>query len=175
MPFHKAIMMIGSGANGKSTVLRLLKSFLGETDCSAVSLQDLCKNRFAAAQLYHKLANICADLPSDGIENSGKFKTLTGDDFVNAEFKFQKAFCFENYAKLAFSANQIPKTQDDTIAYFRRWIIAAFNQVFLGKNCDPTIIKKLTTEKELSGLLNLTLEGLNRILLNGGFQRQRNY
>jgi putative DNA primase/helicase len=52
----------GSGDNGKSVFLKLLKMFLGSENVSHASLQELSDDRFAAADMYGKLANICADL-----------------------------------------------------------------------------------------------------------------
>ena len=37
------------------------------------------------------------------------------------------------------------------------------------KLADPSIIDKITTKEELSGLLNLALDGLDRLRANGGF------
>ena len=55
-----AYMLVGSGANGKSTYLNLLQEFLGKENVSNVSLQELCEDRFKVAQLVGKLANIYA-------------------------------------------------------------------------------------------------------------------
>jgi putative DNA primase/helicase len=169
MPFHKAVLLVGDGANGKSTFQELIKNFLGPENVSNVALQDVCENRFASSQLFGKLANLCADLPHKAIASSGRFKMLTGGDTISAEFKHKPAFNFMNYAKMIFSANAIPQVSEDTLAFFRRWIILVCNRVFLGKNCDPKILEKLTTPQELSGLLNYALEGLKRLLANGTF------
>jgi P4 family phage/plasmid primase-like protien len=169
MPFHKAVMLIGEGANGKSTFLSLLKAFLGAENTAHATLQDLCNSRFASAQLFGKLANLCADLPGTAIASSGSFKTLTGADTISAEFKHKPAFNFMNYAKMLFSANKIPEVTEDTLAFFRRWLILICQNIFLGENCDPKILEKITTPQELSGLLNYALEGLKRLLEKGQF------
>jgi len=44
-------------------------------------------DRFSAARLYGKLANICPDLPSDRLSSSAIFKAITGCDRITAEFK----------------------------------------------------------------------------------------
>jgi P4 family phage/plasmid primase-like protien len=167
--FEKAFMLIGDGANGKSTFLNLLQIFLGRLNFSNVTLQEICTNRFAAANLYGKMANISADLPKTAISTSGRFKMLTGRDMINAEFKHKNSFQFLNTAKLWFSCNEFPQTTEETLAYIRRWKIFNCPNVFLGANCDPKILEKLTTPAELSGFLNWILEGLKRLLENGGF------
>lgn len=165
----KALMLVGEGSNGKSTFLNLIKEFLGKENVSGRSLQDLEENRFAKADLHHKLANIYADLPDRALWRTGTFKMLTGRDLIAAERKFQQGFTFENYAKLLFSANKVPEAYDDTQAFFRRWIIIVFPNQFVNDKADPYILKKLTTPEELSGLLNLAIEGLKRLLKNGTF------
>jgi putative DNA primase/helicase len=166
-PIQKAIMLVGDGANGKSTFLALLCSFLGTENISSVSLQDLERNRFASSSLYRKLANIYADLPSVALRNPGLFKMLTGGDTLPGEKKFKNPFFFVNFAKLIFSANQVPFVEDESIAFFRRWIIINFPNKFEGDKANPMILQELTTEDELSGFLNLVLQGLKKVLTNG--------
>jgi P4 family phage/plasmid primase-like protien len=168
-PYHKALALVGEGANGKSTFLGLVKNFLGIENVSGKGLVDLESNRFAKASLFGKLANIYADLSDDTLQRTGTFKMLTGGDVIEAEKKFRDSFTFVNYAKLLFSCNKLPEVYDNTDAFFRRWIIIVFPKVFKGDNCDPNILEKLTTPGELSGLLNIALEGLKRILENDGF------
>jgi phage/plasmid-associated DNA primase len=98
---------------------------------------------------------------------------LTGRDLIAAEKKFSQTFNFANYAKLLFSANKVPEANDDTSAFFRRWIIIVFPKAFTGSNADPYILEKLTTEAELSGLLNLALAGLRRLLNTGQFSHSK--
>lgn len=64
-PFQKAFMFVGEGANGKSTLLAAIREFLGRENVSAVELQTLAENRFAAARLDGMLANIAPDLSAD--------------------------------------------------------------------------------------------------------------
>ncbi|RLI82035.1 hypothetical protein DRP04_04855 [Archaeoglobales archaeon] len=168
-PIQKAFMFIGDGANGKSTLLGLFLAFLGPENCSSISLQALVEDKFASAELYGKLANIYADLPDEALRNTGIFKMVTGGDIITAQRKFQHPFQFINYAKLIFSANKLPEVRDETDAFFRRWIIVNFPNKFEGDKADKNLLKKLTTPQELSGLLNLALNGLKRLLERGEF------
>jgi putative DNA primase/helicase len=123
--------------------------------------------RFATAELYGKLANIDADLSKEALKNTGIIKKLTGGDYIPAEKKFRPPFQFVNHAKLLFSANEIPITEDETDAYFSRLIIINFPNQFLGNKADPNLIRKLTTDEELSGLLRIILRRLPRVLKEG--------
>lgn len=168
--YPKAMMLVGEGQNGKSTLLNLFVKFLGEDNVSHASLQSLCNNRFASADLHQKLANIHADIPQQALKYTGMFKQLTGNDRIRSERKHQDSFRFRNHAKLFFSTNKVPETSDDTLAFFERWIIISCNNTFLpGQNRDPHILDKITTPEELSGLLNWALKGLRRLREKGEF------
>ncbi len=171
MLFNKATLLVGSGANGKTKLLALIKALLGKDNVSALTLQDMCQNRFSLAVLYGKLANICGDLPSKKLEHTGGFKLGTGDDTIHAEIKNKMPFPFVNTAKIFFGCNVIPPISEaeDCHAFFRRWIILECSNIFEGKKADKHILEKLTTPAELSGFLNFALEGLKRLLENGDF------
>lgn len=168
-PIQRAILFIGEGANGKSTFLRLLRQFLGGSNCVGISLQAFSANRFATARLYGKLANIYPDLPATKLIDSSFLKALTGGDAITAEDKYQKSFEFVNRSKQLFSANKPPVIEDDTMALWRRMIIIDFPYTFTGKKADQGLLQKLTTPDELSGLLNLAIEGLKRLREEGDF------
>ncbi len=171
--FNKAFMLYGTGKNGKSTLLNLLTAFLGEENISTASLQEACYNKFARIRLYGKLANIHDDLPNAKVTSTGYFKMLTGEGRVHADIKHKEGFDFKNSAKMIFSANELPKSEDTTFAFFRRWETINFNNVFDGKDCDINLLEKITTPKELSGLFNWSLNGLKRLLKNEGFSSSK--
>jgi putative DNA primase/helicase len=169
-PFHILLFFNGTGRNGKGVMLTVIKRVLGFQNISGESLHRILENRFAVAELYGKLANIDADLSTDALRNTGTLKKLTGGDPIPAERKFQRPFKFVNYAKLIFSANEIPHTPDETDAFFARPIIINFpNQFIMGANADPYLADKITTDKELSGLLQIVLQRLPRVLKHGVF------
>jgi len=170
---QKAVMFLGEGSNGKSTMIELIRTFLGRENTAAIPLQELTENRFASASLYGKLANLSADLPSSAIKKSGFFKMLTGGDTITAEKKFKDHFEFLPTAKLIFSANELPMTLDTTTAFFRRWILVNFPNTFEGEKRDPNILEKLTTSQELSGFFNIVLEHLKRLLTRGEFSNSK--
>lgn len=167
--FHKAFLLQGPGRNGKTTLLNLLQRLLGKRNTANVSLGELSSDRFAAAQLFGKLANVFADLPAEALRETGKFKALTGGDKITAQRKFQSPFEFTNYAKLMFSCNYVPITHDLSPAFFSRWIIIRFPNTFEGERANPRLLDELCSEEELSGLLNLAVKGLHRLLENKAF------
>jgi putative DNA primase/helicase len=166
-PVAAALLLVGGGSNGKSTLISLIKALLGPSNIATCSLQELEYNHFAKADLVGKLANLFADLSDVALKSTGVFKMLTGGDPITAERKYGQRSPFVNYAKLVFSANKVPMAYDDSDAFFRRFIIVKFPMTFNKRTADARLLEKLTTEEELSGLLNWGLEGLRRLMDNG--------
>ena len=168
--YEKAVMLVGPGPNGKGVFIKVIEALIGHENTSHVTLQDLDNDRFASAGLYCKMVNTFADLKSQKLTSTGMFKTLVSGDSIRAQHKFCKPFSFRNYATLVFSANKIPETDDKSYAYYRRWLILAFEKVFEDEQKDVKKIHKLTTPEELSGLLNLALIALKQLRKNNGFK-----
>lgn len=183
-PISKAFMFLGSGANGKSRLILLLKSFVGAENCSGESLDHIQKNDFATSNLFKKLLNLAGDMNANTLNDTKSFKEITGGDRISADRKFKTPVYFHNYAKLCNSCNDLPKTNDLTDGFFRRWILITFPNKFVPKNeykklgkkerenvyvADEQIIEKITSKEEMSGLLNWALEGLDRLLEKGCF------
>ena len=85
---QKAILLLGSGGNGKSVYLRLVTALIGTANVSVKPLQNLESERFALGELYGKLANICSDLPGESMRGTSVFKSVTGGDMLSGEYKF---------------------------------------------------------------------------------------
>lgn len=169
---QKAILLLGPGGNGKSVWLRLLIAFLGKINTSGLSLHKLEADRFAASRLYGKLANICPDLPSEHLAGTSMFKAITGGDPITGEYKFRDSFEFTPYARLVFSANNAPRSQDSSQGFFDRWVVILFGRSFRGTADEiPSSVldARLQAPRELSGLLNKALDALPRIDGKCGF------
>lgn len=167
---RKAFILIGDKANGKSTYLDMIKTLLGDENTSALDLNEL-GDRFKTAELFGKLANIGDDIGDEFIPNPAIFKKLTSGDRLNAERKGQDPFDFNSYAKLLFSANNIPRIKDKSGAVIDRLIIIPFNATFSPNDpdFDPYIKYKLRSDECMTYLINIGLKGLKRVIANRKF------
>ncbi|MCE4024673.1 phage/plasmid primase, P4 family [Microbacterium sp. Au-Mic1] len=125
-PLSTAILLLGPGGTGKSTFLRVLEEMLGRENIATESLKSLSENRFAAASLYGKTANILGDLDDSYLKDASLFKAITGGDTLTAERKYRDSFPFRPYAVPVFSANKVWRSSDDSDGYFRRWTVLPF-------------------------------------------------
>lgn len=169
--YQKGFMFYGSGANGKSTILDLIKAFIGNGNYVSIDLEDLTRGRFNAAELENKLANIGDDLNNSKIENTGELKRILAGNAMQVERKSERPFQLEQYATQIFSANAIPRTSDTTFGFYRRWCFIPLNATFTKDDADfdPGIKEKITTPTALSYLFNLALSGARRLMQNNGF------
>lgn len=167
---RKSIILTGEKENGKSTFLSMLETLLGHENIAGLDLKELGE-RFKTAQLFGKLANIGDDIGDEFIPNPAIFKKLSSGNMVNVEFKGEDPFDFSSYAKLIFSANDIPRIKDKSGAVLSRLVIIPFNARFSpdDPDFDPYIKYKLITPEVMEYLILLGIEGLKRILNNQQF------
>lgn len=116
------LIMTGDGKNGKSRIIEMFQYFIGDENYSTAPLKDLVEKQFAKSSLLNKHLNACGDIGGDFFKESAELKGLTGGDTIYAEFKGENGFSFENFARLLFSANKLPKFKDDTEAITSRML-----------------------------------------------------
>lgn len=169
---RKSFILIGDKANGKSTFLDMIKTLLGDENTAALDLKEL-GDRFKTAELFGKLANIGDDIGDEFIANPAVFKKLCSGDRVNVERKGRDPFDFNNYSKLLFSANNIPRIKDKSGAVIDRLIIVPFDAKFSPNDpdFDPYIKYKLRSNEAMEYLIQLGLTGLKRVLENRKFTK----
>lgn len=168
--FKKAVVMVGVPGTAKTTTINMAYQFVGQSNYCSVSIDkmDSEKNRFTAVKLDGKLANICDEMPKISPTNIDTFKVSTGGGTFYVEDKGRAGYFMTNNAKMLFAANELPSI-DESIAesFFSRIVLLEFTKVFLEP--DPSFKNKIYSNKELSGLLNHALEGLQRLLDNDGY------
>lgn len=168
----KAFILTGSGSNGKSTYLNMIKVMLGKRNVSVLDMKKLA-DRFSTVMMYGKLANIGDDISDNFLDDSSEFKKIVTGETIDAEQKGQPKFEFDPYVKLIFSANNIPRIGKgrDSSAIIRRLTIIPFNAKFSQSDPDyvPFIGDRLKEQEAIEYLIILAVAGLKRVLLNKQF------
>ena len=123
---QKAFLLVGEGRNGKSTYLDLIKAILGRANITSVSLKDLAGN-FRTSMLVNKLASLAGDISNQPLTESDMFKSIVVGEDVTLERKFKDAFSDSVYATLFFAANNLPRSNDTSFGFYRRFCIIPFN------------------------------------------------
>jgi len=159
---EKALILYGTGANGKSVFFEVVNALLGTDNVSSYSLQSLTNdNGYFRAKLANKLVNYASEI--NGNLEASIFKQLVSGEPVEARLPYGQPFILKQYAKLIFNCNELPKDVEHTNAYFRRFLIIPFDVTIPPHEQDKNLHTKII-EKELSGVFNWVLQGLNRLL-----------
>jgi len=168
-PLHKAILLYGSGRNGKGTFIRLARMLVGHNNISAVTPQALDSSQFSSAQLYGKLANLVGDVDPRIFKSTEQFKQLTGGDYMMAQHKHKDPFTFRCRALMIAAFNALPRTADTTEGFFSRWLVVPFSRFFPAGRADVRLIDRLTAQANLQGLLRMAVGGLQQVMQRGSF------
>jgi P4 family phage/plasmid primase-like protien len=187
--YEKSFMFLGTGRNGKGKTVELMKRFLGPENCANIPIQKFETDPYSISELHNKMVNLGADIDNTSLDKTGTFKSLTGRDTISAQRKFLPMIHFTNYSKMVFCANELPRTHDQTDAFWDRWILLEFPYKFVKREdfdstpekdrqnlkiMDPEIIEKISDPDEMSGLLNWALEGLHNLSHQKGFSYSKN-
>lgn len=169
-PMNRLFCFIGSGLNGKSKFLELLRKFLGPHNCSSTELDILLKSRFEITRLYKKLICQMGETNFNEMNNTSTLKKLTGGDLIGFEYKNKTPFEAINYAKIIISTNNLPTTTDKTTGFYRRWLIIDFPNEFTEK----VDILKTIPESEYENLAFKSISVLKNLLLKRQFHNEGN-
>lgn len=168
---HKAFLLVGAGANGKSTLIKLMTALLKPENVSTVSLHALEEDRWGPAQVFGKAANLHSDLPIRALQSSERFKSITAGDRMSGERKYRDAFDFLPTATLVVAMNELPRSVDKTKGFFRRLEIINFPNEFSGAAArnQTELLADLTAPAELSGLAYCAISTYLQARARGAF------
>lgn len=153
-------LLYGSGANGKSTFLNVLRDLLGtyagNTPFSTFEFIDRNAQTNDIAALAG-LRLVTSSETRDGAKlNEARIKSITGGDPITARFLNHEFFTFHPHFKLWLAVNHKPSVNDDSHGFWRRLRLIPFTQRFDPKQ-EPELPEIL--KSELPGILAWALEG----------------
>ncbi len=166
LKLEKTLILLGSGANGKSVVFEVINALLGRDNVSNVSLESLGGDQHYRAIIANKLLNYAPEI--SGRLKADKFKQLTSGEPIEARLPYGQPMILEGYARLAFNCNDLPTDVEHSEAFFRRFLIIPFPVTIHESRRDPSLASKIIA-RELGGVFNWLLAGLERLLAQGGF------
>lgn len=156
-----AFFFIGSGANGKTTLLEVLRHVFGSY-ASSVNYNMIIKDNKLSHEeqvnLIGKRLAIINEYPNNNKINLSIFKQLTGNDTIGFEYR-QKQIEFINKSKLIIVCNTFPHIEDFTNSFWRRCHILPFNKNITQKTRD--LFMSETLKQEAQGILNWCIQGYN--------------
>ena len=169
--YQKAFIFVGSGSNGKSTILEMIMSWIGKDNYSTIDIGDLTNDRFAPVNLENKMINIGDDCNDSMLRNTGTLKKIFAGQEIRVQHKGEDSFNIIPHATHIFSSNELFKSRDKTDGFYRRLVFMPMMATFspTDKDFDPLIEKKLTTEEAKTHILNLAIKGAQKLIRDGRF------
>jgi putative DNA primase/helicase len=169
LKLEKMLILFGTGANGKSVFFEILNALLGAENISNYSLQSLTNdNGYFRAKIGNKLVNYASEI--NGKLETDIFKQMASGEPIEARLPYGDPFILNEYAKLIFNCNELPKDVEHTNAYFRRFLIIGFDVTIPEDRQDKQLPNKII-DSELSGVFNWILQGLDRVLEQKKFSK----
>jgi len=169
LKLEKMLILFGTGANGKSVFFEILNALLGTENFSSYSLQDLTnENGYYRAKIGSKLVNYASEI--NGKLETDIFKQMASGEPLSVRLPYGEPFILNDYAKLIFNCNELPKDVEHTNAFFRRFLIIGFDVTIPENEQDKQLANKIINN-ELSGVFNWILKGLDRVLKQKKFSK----
>ena len=154
-------LLYGSGANGKSTFLEVVRRVVGglayNLPFSALELISRSSIPSDIAAMAGKRFVTAIETSESARLNEARIKMLTGSDPVTARRLYGEFFTYAPAAKLWLAFNHLPEVQDDSHGFWRRIRLIPFLQRFDGSAIDKDLLAKLLVEAP--GILVWAVQG----------------
>ena len=157
------VVMHGTGANGKSVLVEVLKRLLG-TYSQTVQFstfverdQNAIRNDLA---MLDKVRLVIASEGQEGVRlDEGMVKQATGEDSISARFLHREFFEYKPRFKVVLVTNHKPVITGTDHGIWRRVVLVPFPITFSKDKQDKRLIDKL--ENELPGILAWAIKGFH--------------
>lgn len=162
---HIFPVFVGTGRNGKGTLLRAMNAIFGELgvviDPRSLLVTKFEQHNEEIAQL-HKKRLATTEEPTKGAQwNAARIKSWTGGDALKGSFKGHKLFEFKPSHTLIMASNDKPEVDlGEESSFWPRYREIPFKVSFEGR--IDTTLEPHIHKHELPGVLNRLLEAADR-------------
>jgi P4 family phage/plasmid primase-like protien len=169
--YHVLPVFVGSGANGKSTIINIMEGILNDYAATMPEnfLLDTTGNAHPTdiARLRGVRFAVAQETRPDGKFNESRVKMLTGGDVLSARFMGQNFFDFKPTHTLFMAVNHLPEVKSGGDGFWRRLRKIDFRKTIAPEKRKEGLAQELI-EQEGPGILQWMIEGAVRVS-NVGF------
>lgn len=170
---EETLWLIGSGANGKSTIFEVVRGVYGAGNISYMGLDSLLSGssevraRFIGS-IAGKVFNYCSEVQADDITRcADTFKALCSGEPQTVRRLGQNPETAYDIPYMIFNMNRKPKNRMLDAAMMRRLVLVPFRTTVSASEMNRHMAEDLMGE--LAGIRNWMMEGL-RMLMRDGWQ-----
>jgi putative DNA primase/helicase len=154
-------LLHGSGANGKSVLLRVIRLLAGDYGADAAADTFLDRGRRESSNDLARLAQIrfvaASELDEGKHLAEALIKAVTGGEAISARFLYREHFEFTPAFKVWLACNHKPRISGDDNGIWRRIRLVPFRVTIPPAQQDQGLLEKLRLE--LPGILNWAIAG----------------
>jgi putative DNA primase/helicase len=166
---QKAFLIVGPKRSGKGTIGHVLTALLGSDNVAGPTLASLAEN-FGLAPLIGKPAAIISDARLGGRADqhiiAKRLLSISGEDRLTIDRKHRDPWTGRLPVRFLVLSNELPRLADASGALASRFVLLTMRKSFYGRE-DLGLANRLS--KELPGILNWSLAGLERLNPRGHF------
>lgn len=168
LDLHKILLLIGPPRAGKGVISRVLGKLVGPDNVAGPTMSSLAQD-FGLAPLLGKTLAEIADARL-GAGNAHvvveRLLSISGGDVLTVNRKYKQHWTGCLPVRFMVISNELPHLGDASGAIAGRFVTLQVTKSFLGEE-DLELEDRLA--RELSGILNWSLDGLDRLTAKGRF------
>lgn len=162
------VLLYGGGSNGKTSLTQLLIKILGTKMVVSDRISDFETSVFKIGSLDGKMLLLDEELEEGVCLPDGFLKKISEEKTMTGQHKYKSPFEFTCLAVPVMSSNSYPAIKDLTKGIRRRVKVIPFKREFLPCEIKTGLFDKIW-EEEASGILNLAVQGFQRLKQRGDF------
>jgi putative DNA primase/helicase len=166
---QKIFCLVGPKRAGKGTIARVLQGLHGAHNVAGPTLSSLTHN-FGLAPLIAKPLAVISDARlgtrSDSSIAVERLLSISGEDTLTVDVKYRAAWTGRLPTRILVLTNELPELRDSSGALASRFVLLVLTRSFYGHE-NPKLTEELLAGA--SGILNWSLEGLDRLRERGHF------
>jgi putative DNA primase/helicase len=172
LDLHKILLIVGPTRAGKGVIARVLGALIGRANVAGPTLSSL-NGDFGLAPLIGKPLAVIADARLSGRDSSTvveRLLSISGEDLLTVNIKYREQWNGKLPCRFLILSNELPRLGDASAAIAGRFVTLLLERSWLDQE-DPTLEPEL--HRELTGVLNWSLDGLARLVEQGRFTKPK--
>jgi putative DNA primase/helicase len=120
--YERALFLYGTGNNGKSTLLHMIKSLFAKDAVVSINPHSF-GNEYYRAQLIKAQLNVVTELRFKELTDTETVKAIISGESISARQPAGKVFFFEPTMGNIFAGNKLPLVNDFTYGFRKRFLL----------------------------------------------------
>lgn len=111
-PFGKIFIWYGSGANGKSLLIKLMDAIMGDfmTHANVLAIND----KFSLENVFNGVCNVTDDVGITTLKETGLLKSIIQGSSIEIKRKFKSSIWWKPNSQFILCCNDVPRINDTT-------------------------------------------------------------